>query len=81
MKPYSLTFIINGETINKRNADIDVAFMAVKPELVLTEMYVTAKRDKSMTERKLTMVQARKIFNDAMAREVFINNLQLSLSV
>ena len=81
MKPYSLTFIINGETINKRNADIDLAIMAVKPELVLTEMYVTAKRDKSMTERKLTMVQARKIFNDAMAREVFINNLQLSLSV
>jgi hypothetical protein len=74
---YSLTFKINGETKKKRTDDISKALDDVRPPLVLTEMYVTVKKGKHLIERKLNLIQARKLFADSTAREIFINNLML----
>jgi hypothetical protein len=76
---YSLTLIINGETIKKRNADIEKALMSAKPELVFCEMYVTATKDKRTAERRLPLIQARKLFNDDVFRQIFLNNLLIEL--
>ena len=74
---YSLTFKFNGEVKKKRTADIVKAIEEVRPPLLHTDMYVTLKKGKHVIERKLNLVQARKLFADALTREVFLNNLML----
>lgn len=77
-KAYSLVFKFNGFTKKKFTDNLDEAIQAVKPPLLLTEMYVTAKKGDAVSERKLNLVQGRKLFNDSVFREVFINNLLLN---
>jgi hypothetical protein len=74
-KTFSVIAIINGETYNKRTDDVQETLLSLKPELVLTEMYVKVKKGKAIAERKLTAKQARFLFNDEVFRAVFMNNL------
>jgi hypothetical protein len=76
---YSLTLIVNGETIKKKNKDIEKAIMDARPEIVVCEMYVTVTKDKKIAERRLPLIQARKLFNDEMYRQIFLNNLLIEL--
>ena len=76
-KKYGVTFLINGETKRKRTDNIEEAILAVKPEMLHTEMYITVKVGKNLIERKLPLINARKLFNDSTFREIFINNLML----
>lgn len=75
---YRLEMIVNGETVKKRGADVASLILSCKPELVLTECYLTLKVKKHVIERKLAKVNAFKLFNDETYREVFIDNLMLS---
>jgi hypothetical protein len=75
--PLRLSFQFNGETHNKRTNDIGAALDAVRPPLLLTEMYVTVKKGKHVIERKLNLIDGRKLFSDSLSREIFINNLML----
>jgi len=74
-KKYSIMFKFNGEVLNKRTDDIEQTILAVKPEQLHTEMYVTAKSKTWTAERKLSLQQAKRVFSDDLTRQVFINNL------
>ena len=75
---YNLTLKFNGETFNKRpKEDIRQAILSVKPSVLLTEMYVTLKKGSDVRERKLNLVQGRKLFNNEDFLDIFIINLLL----
>lgn len=75
---YHLTLNFNGETFTKRPKDIKKAILSLKPEMLLTEMYVTLKNKKDIRERKLTLIQGRKLFNNEDFLDIFINNLLIN---
>lgn len=74
---YVLELVMNGETFKKRTTNLNEAFLKMAPEFLHTEMYVTLKKGKLKTERKLTLIDGRKLFANEDFREVFINNLIL----
>ncbi len=75
-KKFSISFKFNGEVIQKRTDDINEAILAVKPDVIHTDVYITAKDKKGwVAERKLNLTQAKRVFRDDITREVFINNL------
>ena len=76
-KKYSLQMKVNNETHTKRTDDLEEGIVSLQPDVVHTEMYMTAKAGDMVAERKLTLVQARKLFNDKVFRQIFINNLLL----
>lgn len=74
---YSLTVIMNGETIRKRTADIGATLAALKPVWLHTEVYVTVQKGKQKIERRLSLINAKRVFQNDVNREVFVNNLLL----
>lgn len=76
-KSYTVTFFFNGEEVTKKTEDINAALVAVKPEMLHTDVFVTVKRGDYFQERRLGLFQARRLFNDDTTREVFVNNLLL----
>jgi hypothetical protein len=76
--PISLMVKFNGFEEEKRTDNIDEAILSFKPEMLMTEMYITAKKGEMVSERKLTLVQGRKLFNNESFRQIFINNLLLN---
>lgn len=75
---YSIQFIFNGLKLNKRNKSINDAIMAVKPEVLLTEFYIRVRKGKD-NERfmRLSLRDGKKLFNNDIYREIFINNLMI----
>ncbi len=68
----------NGTTVKKRPktfADLEGAIMYLKPDFVHTEMYITIKNGQFVYERKLNLIQGRKLFADPVAREILLNNV------
>lgn len=76
-KKYSLQMKVNNETHTKLTDDLEAGIVLLKPDVVYTEMYMTAKAGNMVAERKLSLVQARKLFTDPTFRQIFINNLLL----
>jgi len=76
-KKYEVTFKFNGESVKTETDDMNDAILAVKPTQLHTEMYVTVKNGQQLAERRVLLIPARRIFQDAFHREVFINNLLL----
>lgn len=74
---YSLIMSFNGETFTKKTKDVRNAILSLKPEVLLTEMYVTLKNKDDVRERKLNLVQGKKLFNNSDFLDVFIINLLL----
>ena len=74
---YSLTVIMNGETIKKRTADLGATIASLKPAWLHTEVYITVTKGKGKqkAERRLTLTNAKRVFQNDINREVFINNL------
>jgi len=77
-KTYSLTAKFNGITHRKRTDDLDATIKELKPDWLHTEVYFTVKKGEQVVERYLGLVQAKKVFNNDINREVFINNLMLA---
>jgi uncharacterized protein (DUF2225 family) len=75
---YYLTAVLNGETIKKRTNDLNAAIAALKPAWLHTEVYITVKKGKEKAERRLTLTTAKRVFQDEIARQVFINNLLIT---
>lgn len=74
----NLTISFNGETYTKRPKDLKESIMAVKPPLLFTDVYVTLKNNKNdIRERKLSLHQGRKLFQDDNFLEVFVMNLSM----
>lgn len=76
-KKYSLQLKVNHETHKKQTDNLEEGIVWLKPDVVYTEMYLTAQAGEQVAERKLTLVQARKLFADKAFRQIFINNLLL----
>lgn len=76
---YNLTLLMNGETIKKRTENIKDAILSLKPEVLVTEIYVIVQKvgSKDTTERKLNLIQGKKLFRDENFLDVFIMNLLL----
>lgn len=76
---YNLTLLMNGETIKKRTENIKEAILSLKPEVLVTEIYVIVQKvgSKDTTERKLNLIQGKKLFRDENFLDVFIMNLLL----
>jgi hypothetical protein len=77
-KKYSLKMTFNGEEFNTKTNDLDDAILSLKPELLHTEVYVTATKGKEESERRLSLTQAKRVFRDDLVRQVFIHNLLLN---
>ena len=75
---YNLTLAFNGETYTKRPKDVNKGIMAVKPQTLLTDVYVTLKRKEDIRERKLNLTEGKKLFNNDDFRQVFVMNLLLN---
>lgn len=76
---YTLKMLFNGESFTKRTNNIEEAILDLKPELLHTELYfvLDKKGSEEPIERKLNLVQGRKLFINEDFRAVFLNNLLL----
>lgn len=77
---YNLTLLFNGETYKKRTSNIKEAILSLKPESLVTEVYVIVKpvgSKEDPTERKLNLIQGKRLFNNEDFLDVFIMNLLL----
>lgn len=72
-----LTLSFNGETYTKRPKNIKEAILAMKPPVLHTEMYVTLKDKRDIRERRLSLLQGKKLFNNESFLDVFVMNLLL----
>lgn len=72
---YKVEMIMNGETSKSTSDSVEEAIMEMKPDFLHTEMYITISQGDRKYERKLNLIQGRKLFADETSREMFINNL------
>lgn len=77
-KKYSLELAFNGEVYKTTTNDLEEALLEMKPDQLLTEIYVTARKRKEVAERRLSLQQGKRIFLDDMTRQVFVQNLLLN---
>lgn len=80
-KRYVFSILMNGETYTtgiNGACDIKEAILSFKPEVLYTEVYVIVDDSGEVRDRKLTLIQGKKLFNDEDFIEIFINNLLLS---
>lgn len=75
---YSIKMQFNGEEYQAKGKTVEEALLSLKPDVLLTEVYVTAYKGKEESERRLSLKQAKKVFVDDVTRQVFINNLLLN---
>ena len=77
---YNLTLQFNGEVFKKRTENISEAILSLKPESLVTEIYLTVipVGSKEKTERRLNLLQGKRLFNNEDFLAVFIHNLLLS---
>ena len=80
-KVYTLKGRINETPFSKRTSDIKATLLALKPEFVFTDTYIVlstgAGASKITTERKLNLVQGKKLFNSEDYLTVFLQNLMV----
>lgn len=71
--------MFNGETYKKRTDNIKDAILSLEPEVLLTEMYVIVQKTgvKDKIERRLNLIQGKRLFKNEDFLDVFINNLLL----
>lgn len=80
-KKYNVKFLFNGLKFEKRTDDIEEAIKEVAPAVLLTEMYVIAHKTgekHNLVERKVNLIQAKRVFRDDITRKVFVMNLMLA---
>jgi len=75
---YSLKMTFNGEEFNTKATSMEEAILKLRPPVLHTEVYLTAKKGKEESERRLSLRDAKRVFLDDMTREIFINNLLLN---
>jgi len=74
-KDYLLEVVMNNETFTVETNDLNEALIAMKPEQLLSEVYVKVTKGEAVCERRLSLVEAKRVFQVEVNREVFVNNL------
>ena len=75
---YVLEMIFNGETFTVKTDNVDEAIINLKPEQLLTELYIKLTNGEMVVERRMNLVEGRKLFINEVTREVMVNNLLLN---
>lgn len=75
-KAYTLELVINNDKYSVKTDDLKKSIMKLKPEQFFTEGYIkiTDNKSEGVFERKLTLVQFKKAFNDSESLDLFLNN-------
>lgn len=76
---YSLTAKFNGHVYRKRTSNLDETIKALKPDWLHTEVFFTVKKGKNESVRRLSLIDAKRVFSIDTSRQVFINNLLFSI--
>lgn len=74
-KSYSIQMIFNGKTFKKRTTDLAKAILSFKPDVVNTEGYITITKGEYVFERRLNLLQLKKLFNNEDILNAFITNI------
>jgi len=74
-KDYLLEVVMNNETFTVETDNLDEALIALKPEQLLSEVYVKVTKGEAVCERRLSLNDAKRVFLNDVNREVLINNL------
>lgn len=74
-KLYKIAVQFNGLTFKKRTDDIEKTILALKPEALHTEVYITIQKGHDLMERRLDLRQGRNLFINDDFRQVFLSNL------
>lgn len=74
---YHLKMTFNGETFEVDTDNIGEAILTLKPEVLFTEIYLTISLGDFVRERRQTLDQEKKLFNNDEYLEVFLINLAL----
>ncbi|MCK4518291.1 hypothetical protein KAT92_05945 [Candidatus Babeliales bacterium] len=77
-KKYEIKMMFNGKVHKEKTDSLDKTIKGFAPAQMFSEMYVEARKGDMLSERRVTAVQARKIFADPIERQIFINNLLLN---
>lgn len=77
-KKFKLEMLFNGKKFSKRTDNIEESILSLKPDVLYTEVYVIVTNNKELTERKLNLIQGKRLFLVDEFRTVFINNLLLN---
>lgn len=75
---YKLEMVFNGFSFKKRTDNIEEAILSFKPDVLYTDVYVIVTNKKEIIERKLNLIQGKRLFLNENIRAVFINNLLLN---
>lgn len=74
-KEYLLEAMFNDEAFSVETDNVDEALVALKPDLLLTEVYVKLTKGEAVCERRLSLNEARRVFSNEANREVLVSNL------
>lgn len=77
--PYKVTLKFNGEEFSVTRDSLDEAIRAIDPVSLHTEVYVEVEHGDMRIERKLSLVQGKRLFVSDEHLEVFISNLNLEI--
>jgi len=79
LKTFQLKGKINEVPFSKRTSDIKKTLLELKPDFVYTDSYFTLSTGtgakKISTERKLNLLQSKRLFNNENVLDIFIMNL------
>lgn len=74
-KDYLLEVVMNNENYSVETDDLNQALIDLTPEQLLSEVYVKVTKGEAVVERRLSLVEAKRVFKVEVNREVFVNNL------
>lgn len=74
-KDYLLEVVMNNESYKVETDDLNQALVDLKPEQLLSEVFVKVTKGEATCERRLSLVEAKRVFQVEVNREVFVNNL------
>lgn len=81
---FNLIIRVNEKENRKRTKDIKKAIMDCKPDFVFTDTYLTlskgAGKNKVTAERKLNLLQSKRMFGSEDVLDVFVNNLTMEFT-
>jgi hypothetical protein len=72
---YNLKMTFNGETFNKKTKNLRTAIMSLKPDVLHTEAFIVIKNGEYVFERKLNLLQMKKLFNNEDVMNAFMTNI------
>ena len=76
-KKYVVEAVFNGTSARVESNSLFKAFRDIKPEFLLTEMFITVRKGEAFIERRFSLIHGRKFFANKDQQEAFISSLVL----